>query len=201
MIRHSLKQKINFIRLESRKTELILGKTCKAYKSLLNSKFKIFDKKRREKIRENKVKNPKIYWDLIQGDSKGSISGDISVEEFGTFFKNLNVQENSDTTQISFKNKDKDPYEELNAPFSENELKTALKSLKNNKSTGEDSILNEQIKLSYPKMSAIYLKLLNIILDTGCFPESWPHGRKFKFLCNRKGGFSKFLCFTVKNCS
>ena len=113
---------------------------------------------------------------MIQGNSKGSTSGNISVEQFGTFFKNLNVQEEANTTGINFKNQDKDPYKELNTPFSEKELKIALKSVKNNKSSGDDCILNEQIKISFPKMKGVYLKLFNIILNTGCFPESWAVG-------------------------
>ena len=115
--------------------------------------------------------NPKYYWDLINGKSKGNSTGNISVDEFGTFFKNLNVQEESGTAEITFDKPDKILFEELNTPFSEKELKLALKSLKNNKATGEDSILNEQIKNSFPKMKDIYLKLFNIILDTGCIPK------------------------------
>ena len=48
------------------------------------------------------------------------------MEDFGAFFKSLNVQENSDTTQIVFKSADRNPYEELNIPFSEKEFKIAL---------------------------------------------------------------------------
>ena len=54
--------------------------------------------------------------------------------------------------------------------------KKALKNLKNNKSTGADEILNEQIKNSFPKMKKIVLNLFNIILETGCFPEEWAVG-------------------------
>ena len=55
------------------------------------------------------------------------------MEKFGTFFKNLNVQEEEDTTNIRLENENKSPYEELNERFSENELKIALKNLKNDK--------------------------------------------------------------------
>ena len=170
------KAKNKFHSARKQKNRFNIRKTGKKYKSLLKSKFKIFNKKRSKKLRDNKIKNPKYYWDLINGESKGNSTGDISVEAFGTFFKNLNVQEESGTAEITFKNPDKMPYEELNTPFSEKELKTALKSLKNNKASGEDSIVNEQIKNSFPKMKDIYLKLFNIILDTGCFPESWAVG-------------------------
>ena len=52
----------------------------------------------------------------------------------------------------------------------------SLKNLKYNESTGADEILNEQIKISFPKMKKTFLKLFNIILETGCFPEEWAVG-------------------------
>ena len=67
-------------------------------------------------------------------------------------------------------------FNHLNAEIDEDELKKGLKSLKNNKSTGPDGILNEQIKATFPIMKNIYLKLFNTILDTGCFPETWAEG-------------------------
>ena len=67
-------------------------------------------------------------------------------------------------------------FNHLNAEIDEGELKKGLKSLKNNKSTGPDGILNEQIKATFPIMKNIYLKLFNTILDTGCFPETWAEG-------------------------
>ena len=136
--------KNKFHSARKQKNRANIRKTSKKYKSLLNSKFKIFTKKRSKALRENKVKNPKYYWDLINGKSKGNCTGDISVDDFGTFFKNLNVQDDSETAEISFENPNKNPFEELNTPFSEKELKAALKSLKNNKATGEDEILNEK---------------------------------------------------------
>ena len=117
-----------------------------------------------------------MYWDMIQGKAKGNRTGEISAQDFGSFFKNLNTQTQDDTSKIGFPTENKDPFDELNAPFSETELKNALKNLKNNKSNGPDDILNEQIKTSFCKMKIIYLKLFNIILNSGCFPESWAEG-------------------------
>ena len=168
------KNKFHAARKQKNRTNI--RNSSKVYKSLLKSKFSIFNQRRSKNLKQLKVKNPKLYWDMIQGNTKGNSTVDISVEKFGTFFKNLNVQEEADTSNIRMENENKNPYEELNKPFSDNELKTALKNLKNNKATGEDEVLNEQIKNSFPKMKNIYLKLFNIILNTGCFPESWAIG-------------------------
>ena len=153
-----------------------IRKTSKNYKSLLISKSKGFLEKRRKRLKQTKVKNPRIYWELIKGRAKGNNVANISVDEFGNFFKNLNRQDETNSFNVSLETPQKDPFDELNAPFTEKELKNALKNLKNNKSTGPDEICNEQIKTSFPKMKHIYLKLFNIILETGCFPEMWAEG-------------------------
>ena len=133
-------QKTNFIQQGNKKTEKIRN-TSKHYKSLLISKSQNFHSKRKQKLKQTKTKNPKTYWDIIKGGSKSKTSENISVDEFGTFFKNLNSQEEEGTSDMNVETHQKDPFEELNAPFTENELKKAMKNLKNNKSTGADETL------------------------------------------------------------
>ena len=48
--------------------------------------------------------------------------------------------------------------------------------LRNCKSPGEDNILNEYIKNSLPKLSGLYCKLFNKILNSSNFPEAWTTG-------------------------
>ena len=168
------KNRFNTVR--KKKNKSATRQVSKHYKSLLQSKFHNFLGKRNQKLKNTKIKNPRMYWDMIQGKPKGNRSGEISAKDFGSFFKNLNTQTQDDTSKIIFSAENKDPFDELNAPFSESELKNALKNLKNNKSNGPDDILNEQIKTSFSKMNKTYLKLFNIILNSGCFPESWAEG-------------------------
>ena len=65
---------------------------------------------------------------------------------------------------------------DINKPITENEILTAVKNLKNNKSPGVDNILNEHIKSTIQIMLPIYTKLFNIIFDTGIVLESWSLG-------------------------
>ena len=51
-----------------------------------------------------------------------------------------------------------------------------VESLKQNKSPGIDGVLNEHIKSTVNIMLPIYVKLFNIVFDTGLIPESWPTG-------------------------
>ena len=45
--------------------------------------------------------------------------------------------------------------------------------MKNNKSPGLENVLNEQLKSTVTLMCPLYVKLLNVILDTGIVPECW----------------------------
>ena len=63
-----------------------IRKTSKNCKSLLISKSKGFLEKRRKRLKQTKVKNPRIYWELIKGRAKGNNVANISVDEFGNFF-------------------------------------------------------------------------------------------------------------------
>lgn len=63
--------------------------------------------------------------------------------------------------------------EEINTPITEKEIEYAIKTFKNNKACGYDKIVNEQIKVSFPLMKLIYVKLFNLILDAGTIPELW----------------------------
>ena len=66
--------------------------------------------------------------------------------------------------------------QDLNKPFTLEELSKSIKSLKNNKATGPDQICNEQIKATFETMKNFYLKLFNGIFDSGIFPDSWAEG-------------------------
>ena len=60
---------------------------------------------------------------MIKGRAKGNNVGNILVDDFGNFFKNLNSQDESSTSNLSLETPQNDPFDELNAPFTENELK------------------------------------------------------------------------------
>ena len=65
---------------------------------------------------------------------------------------------------------------DINQPITETEIRIAVKNLKNNKSHGPDNILNEHLKATINTLAPVYVKLFNIIFDTGIVPESWTLG-------------------------
>ena len=64
----------------------------------------------------------------------------------------------------------------LNGKISVEEIKKAVKNSKNNKSSGDDLIINEYISSSLDCMIDIYVHIFNLIFDTGILPEAWLIG-------------------------
>ena len=84
-----------------------------------------------------------------------------------------------DSDNIEFTNNETN--DEINHPISENEILQAIRSLKTNKAPGLDGIVNEQIKASIPYMVPIFVKLFNIIFDSGIMPDTWTIGNINQF--------------------
>ena len=64
----------------------------------------------------------------------------------------------------------------INAAFTESEVRSIAKKLKNNKAHGTDLVLNEFIKCTIGKMCPIYVKLFNLIMISGYIPDDWAIG-------------------------
>ena len=85
-----------------------------------------------------------------------------SLNDLYIFFKNASNQGAGSISGTEYvPNFSNDENNELiNQPITENEILTAVRSLKNNKSPGVDNIVNEQIKATISYMLPIYVKLL-----------------------------------------
>ena len=124
-------------------------------------------------IRSLKYCNPKTYWKLLNGKKKDSVAA--KAESLFQHFKNINFDGNlenmptniSSTAMVN---------EEINVAFTEDEIRNAIKSLKNNKASGIDWILNEQLKILSHMISPILVNLFNLVFDTGIIPEAWTLG-------------------------
>ena len=74
------------------------------------------------------------------------------------------------------KEQNKNQYNNLYQVISEQEIVNATKKLKRNKSACSDRIKNEMIKCSIHILIQGYMKLFNLILQTGVFPDVWCEG-------------------------
>ena len=136
-------------------------------------KFKKFNVNR---LRSLKTSNPKQYWQIING--KKSECTQASLNNLFQYFKKVNAG----PEQAADDNGDSEDHDEneenffINCPFTYEELLKAVTSLKNNKACGVDSVLNEHMKSSFSDMWPIYLRLFNIILESGIVPDCWTLG-------------------------
>lgn len=169
------KAKKNFSAARKRKSK-VTSYHGRFYKKLLHSKFKAHNQKTANRLRSSKTMDPRAFWNMLNQATNQKTHCNISPEEFEKHFKALNVSQNTDENEIENIEEEIICFNHLNAKIEEDELKKGLKSLKNNKSTGPDGILNEQIKATFPIMKNIYLQLFNVIFDTGCFPKTWAQG-------------------------
>ena len=122
--------------------------------------------------------NPKLYWKLLNPSRKKATKCKVPVEELFEHFRNLNqgTDERHDTTDYgdAFVNNSNVL---LNGPFTEAEICKVLNQVKTNKAFGTDCISNEYIKSTSTLMLPIYVKLFNVILETGVFPRQWSVGK------------------------
>ena len=110
---------------------------------------------------------------MLKGNKKGK-ENNIPLESLENHFKKLN--QNNLQNEDPFLQNDLHDESPLNDPITEDELDKAIKSLKNKKAAGADGIENEHIKSSFETFKYIYLKLFNVIIATGHFPDSWALG-------------------------
>lgn len=130
----------------------------------------------RKKVREMRQKSPKDYWNYVNSLNKKNKNPDIKLDNLFEFFKTINNIEHDDSdTQFENVNNDLDS-EILNRGITQDEILSCIQKLKNGKCPGLDNIMNEYIKISAPLLISVYVKLFNIIFDSGCIPESWLIG-------------------------
>ena len=143
---------------------------------MINKSISEFNKNIHAKLRVLKSKNPKEYWNIINGASGSSVKlAQIKCEVFAKPFKSLNENHDGNTT-VEFDKVSTTDNSPLNIPFDEEEIRKCVNKLKNNKSPGLDDIINEFIKCSNDKMCKLYCKFFNLVLSKGIVPEDWVVG-------------------------
>ena len=121
-----------------------------------------------------KTSEPRKFWKFLNGNKKNT--SNISVEKCFKFFKDINSSQDEENIGQNIPENNADDIEhineEINGPILWSEIEKAVRSLKNNKSSGLDEILNEHIKSSYnlPSMRNVLLKFFNIVFDSGLVP-------------------------------
>ena len=162
----------------------LLKTVSKNYKNTLSKHFKKFKTERVKKLRRLKTTDPKQYWKIINSDKKTNETS-APLNELFNFYKSTSEIENGNgnignedqnTNQEASNLHENESDEVINGPVTPDEVLRAAKALKNNKSPGLDNVLNEHLKSTVSLMCPLYVKLFNVILDTGIVPECWTMG-------------------------
>ena len=144
-----------------------------SYKKTINTCIKDTKLTRINKLKKLRTTNTREYWQILNsGNAKSACNAPI--DKLYVFFKNTNrappTHQEPSTQDLNSVNL------EINGPITETEIRTAIKQLKNGKASGIDDIKNEHMKLMTETMLPIYIKLFNLIFETGIIPESWSTG-------------------------
>ena len=135
----------------------------KEYKNKISKSVKNFKNTRVDKLRKLRHTNAKEYWKIINSvEQKETRSPPLN--GLYTYFKNSNNSESSQSSEDASGHEERQPdsfrelNHEINQAISESEIISAIKKLKNNKSSGIDCILNEHIKTTMSLFLPIYVK-------------------------------------------
>ena len=106
-------------------------------------------------------------------------NGDIWVNHFSSLFGPIESNKEQKQIQDKLKNLEsaiKDYQNPLDSQITLKELQDNINTLKTKKACGADGILNEMIKFTDHKFQLAILKLFNIVLSSGTFPNTWNQG-------------------------
>ena len=126
-----------------------------------------------------RTSKPKDYWKLINSIDKKRNESPISMETLFNFFKTLNINDidaSQETHQpakpaAQHNINENNNIHILNDPITESEIYNSIKTLKLNKSSGNDDTVNEYIISTKHIMMPIYV--FNAILESGNIPTDW----------------------------
>jgi hypothetical protein len=105
-----------------------------------------------------------------KNSEENKISLDLLYEYFKEFKNSSENEASSDDFSRIYSQNDADL---LNSEITEDEVIKAVKNLKNSKVPGLDDIVNEYLKTTVTKFLSYYVKLFNLIFDSGESPGSW----------------------------
>lgn len=165
----------------NQKTRSIYQQTLTKYKSLLRQKKTRYMKDKLQNIEDAIDQNN--FWDLwnkLETSKKPKqislCNGKIWTDHFGHLYSKDDLSpfqtqliDQLHTLESQVKNK----LNNLDNPIPLIELTKKIKCLKNKKACGPDGILNEMLKFSSPLMHQAILKLFNMIITVGFFPDKW----------------------------
>ena len=153
----------------------------KFYRKARKNRYREFKQSIIERLDSLYENNPKAYWSLLdklKNPPSQKDSDEIPEETWFNHFKNLNTDMSTESHNTAIQNdllelEKIKIFTELDFSIRDKEIIDAVKSLKNNKSSGIDSLLNEMFKCATEPLLKSLSKIFNLVLSTGSFPILW----------------------------
>ena len=158
----------------------------KQYKKLLKQKQRTFKDNLLVELDTLNTKDPKAFWKLLQklqnpDNDYSNPSDNIPQSEWLDHFiklsktreRHVNPDITDELNNLEQKDTHNNQFNHMNDPVTISEIKTVINRLKNNKSSGPDTICNEMIKHGKQILLPGIAKLFNNILQSKCFPTQW----------------------------
>ena len=161
-----------------------LVKARSVYKCLIRKCRFEYDKQNSSRFINAKYKNARLYWNLLK-ESAGEKTPSVPLSSFEQNFRAVNNPADHfytpDEDVLYFneryeRNEFSIMFEELNVPFTYEEISTACWQLRTNKSAGPDKLINEFFIYGKDILSTTLLILFNKLFGMGYFPKEWSEG-------------------------
>ena len=175
---HNAKYRYKLPKTDGNKHDLNV--CSKAYKKTLSDAETKFKNSKIKEMQNIKSSNQRKFCKFLNQNKKPLVN--FKFDSAHEHLKNMNYNEDRSSNDIdfeAFEAQNMTENDERNDPISLEEIKTAVKNLKNNKSNGLDMILNEHIKYSFnlPQVQELYGRLFNLVFNTDIVPEAWSIGK------------------------
>ena len=166
-----------FNKTKSPKDYFHLQQISKRYKRTQNKAINKYRDKIKNEIYKQKVSDPQKFWKIFKKKEINDSNVKAEFEELVKHFKSVSYRDEqfkkctgscTSTDSRHFQNDNI-----LNDPITDQEILASINKLKNNKSSGDDNIINEYIKESKNIFLATYVELFNNILFSGIYPSAW----------------------------
>lgn len=123
-------------------------------------------------LSQMKTSNPKQFYKLFRKRKQTPVKCKLKSADFKAYFESMMAEseENVDANSTDA------VYDELDMPYTENEILAQVKKLKQNKAPGIDELLNEAFIAGKNCLVPVVCKLFNKILNCGEYPIAWTTG-------------------------
>jgi hypothetical protein len=146
-----------------------------------------------KEMKNLRSQNTQEYWQILNQCDHSS-QPNIPFLDLVDFFKNLNSSVsdnvNEENTQKLEQNSVNLLNERINRNITQIEIFKSIKNLKNNKTCGDNCIINEYIKSTSNQFIEVYEKLFNLIFKSGVIQEIWVSGTIKPFYKNKGDKFN-----------